>query len=65
MIGTSAGHVPSLPPMTRLGWDDSKVTDMLKHASMGNTIQSVRFSGRDRGRTEREGKLTREIFYEE
>jgi hypothetical protein len=51
---TSAGHVPRLPPMTRLGWDDSKVTDMLKHASMGITTQSVLFSGRDRGRTERE-----------
>lgn len=59
---TSAGHIPSLPPMTRLGWDNSKVTDMLKHASMGIEIQTVRFSGRYRGRTERE-KFTGEIFY--
>jgi hypothetical protein len=61
---TSAGHIPSLPPMTRLGWDNSKVTDMLKHASMGIEIQTVRFSGKYRGRTEREReKLTGEIFY--
>jgi hypothetical protein len=50
--------------MTRLGWDNSKVTDMLKHASMGIEIQTVRFSGKYRGRTEREReKLTGEIFY--
>jgi hypothetical protein len=62
---TSAGHVPSLPPMTRLGWDDSKVTDMLKPASMGIVIQTVRFSGKISGSYREREKFTfiGEIFY--